>query len=48
VPLYAGQALADEVLEHLRAWGFRLAGIYNLAQDHEGRALQADFWCERR
>jgi FkbM family methyltransferase len=48
VPLYAGQPLADEVLEHLRAWGFRLAGIYNLAQDHEGRALQADFWCERR
>lgn len=47
VPLYAGQALADEVLEHLRARGFRLAGIYNLAHDHEGRAVQADFWFER-
>ena len=47
VPMYAGQALADEVLEHLRARGFRLAGIYNLAHDHEGRAVQADFWFER-
>jgi hypothetical protein len=47
VPLYAGQALADEVLEHLRAQGFRLGGIYNLAHDRAGRAVQADFWCER-
>jgi FkbM family methyltransferase len=47
VPLYDGQPLADEVLEHLRAQGFRLSGIYNPAHDHEGRAVQADFWCER-
>jgi FkbM family methyltransferase len=47
VPLYAGQPLADEVLEHLRPQGFRLAGIYNLAQDGQGRAVQADVWCER-
>ena len=47
VPLYAGQPLADEVLEHLRTQGFRLAGIYNVAHDHEGRAVQADFWCAR-
>jgi FkbM family methyltransferase len=47
VPLYAGQPLADEVVEHLRAVGFRLAGIYNLAHDRAGRAVQADFWFER-
>jgi FkbM family methyltransferase len=47
LPLYAGQALADEVIEHLRARDFRLAGIYNLAHDHEGRAAQAHFWFER-
>jgi FkbM family methyltransferase len=47
VPLYAGQPLAHEVLEHLRAQGFRLAGVYNVAQDRAGRAVQADFWLER-
>jgi FkbM family methyltransferase len=47
VPLYAGQPLADEVIEHLRAEGFRLAGIYNFAHDRAGRAVQADFWFER-
>jgi hypothetical protein len=40
-------APADEGLEHLRAQAFRLAGIYHLAQDDRGRAVQADFWCER-
>jgi len=48
VPLYADQPLADEVLEHLRVGGFRLAGAYNLVHDREGRAVQADFSCERR
>jgi FkbM family methyltransferase len=48
VPLYADQPLADEVLAHLREQGFRLAGIYNLAHDREGRAVQADFLFERR
>jgi FkbM family methyltransferase len=48
VPLYADQPLADEVLAHLCERGFRLAGVYNLAHDREGRAVQADFLCERR
>jgi len=48
VPLYADQPLADEVLAHLREQGFRLTGIYNLARDHKGRAVQADFLCARR
>ena len=48
VPLYADQPLADEVLAHLREQGFRLAGVYNLAHDRDGRAVQADFLCERR
>jgi FkbM family methyltransferase len=48
VPLYADQPLADEVLAHLREQGFHLAGIYNLTHDRAGRAVQADFLCERR
>jgi FkbM family methyltransferase len=48
VRLYAGQALADEVLGHLRAHGFRLAGVYNLIRDRARRAVQADFLCVRR
>ncbi|HEX6114386.1 MAG TPA: hypothetical protein VFZ10_18985 [Geminicoccaceae bacterium] len=47
MPLHAGQPLTHDVLEQLRARGFRVVGIYNLAHDHEGRAVQADFWCER-
>ena len=48
VPLYAGQPLADEVLAHLRAQGFRLAGAYNLVHDRAGRAVQVDFLCARQ
>ncbi|MHB8387382.1 FkbM family methyltransferase [Metallibacterium sp.] len=43
VELYAGQALADEVIAWLRARGFGLVGAYNMANDHDGRAVQADF-----
>ena len=43
VELYAGQALADEVIAWLRARGFALLGAYNMAFDHAGRAVQADF-----
>ena len=43
VPLYAGQPLADEVLEYLRAQGFRLTGIYNLAHDPEGVPCRRTF-----
>ena len=47
VPLYADQPLADEILAHLRESGFRLVGVHNLVHDRDGRAVQADFLCER-
>lgn len=43
VELYEGQALADEVIDWLRSHGFSLAGVYNMAYDTSGRAIQADF-----
>jgi FkbM family methyltransferase len=41
--LYAGQALADEVIAWLRERGFRLRGVHNMEYDRGGRAIQADF-----
>ena len=41
--LYAGQSFADEVIAWLRERGLRLAGVYNMAYDSDGRAVQADF-----
>ncbi|MGH7604615.1 MAG: FkbM family methyltransferase [Gemmatimonadaceae bacterium] len=43
IELYAGQALADEVIEWLRERGFRLVGIHNAIHDAAGRTIQADF-----
>jgi FkbM family methyltransferase len=43
VELYAGQAMADEVIAWLRERGFRLRGVQNTAYDRDGRAIQADF-----
>lgn len=43
VELYAGQAFADAVIAWLRERGFRLCGVYNMAYDGAGRAVQADF-----
>jgi hypothetical protein len=43
VELYQGQALAHDVCAYLCEHGFRLAGVYNLHQDADGRAIQADF-----
>ncbi|MCK9367502.1 MAG: hypothetical protein M0P72_10190 [Metallibacterium scheffleri] len=43
VELYAGQALANEVIAGLRARGLRLIRVYNMANDRDGRAVQADF-----
>lgn len=43
VELYAGQSFADEVIDWLHDRGMRLAGVYNMACDREGRAVQADF-----
>jgi hypothetical protein len=41
--LYAGQSFADEVIAWLRERGLRLAGVYHMAYDERGRAVQADF-----
>jgi FkbM family methyltransferase len=43
VELYRGQALAHDVCAYLGEHGFRLAGVYNLRCDSEGRSIQADF-----
>ena len=43
VELYAGQALADEVIAWLRERGFALHGVHNMAYDRSGQAIQADF-----
>ena len=40
---YSGQALADEIIAWLRERGFRIAGVYNICCDCEGRTIQADF-----
>ena len=43
VELYAGQALADEVIAWLRERGFKLRGVHNMDYDRGRRAIQADF-----
>lgn len=43
VELYAGQALAHEVVAWLEARGFRLSGTHNMTRDAAGREVQADF-----
>ena len=47
VELYQGQALADAVIAWLRERGFALVGVYNMAYDDTGRAVQADFLFRR-
>jgi FkbM family methyltransferase len=42
VELYAGQALAHQVIAYMHEHGFKLQGIYNLCNDDTGRAVQAD------
>jgi FkbM family methyltransferase len=46
--LYAGQALAGELIAHLWAAGFDLAGVFELKRDLAGRCLQADLLFKRR
>ena len=43
VELYAGQALADEVIAWLRERGFNHQGEHNMVHESGGRAIQADF-----
>jgi hypothetical protein len=45
--LYAGQCLADEVIEWLRSAGFGLSAINNLTYDKSSLPVQADFLFER-
>ena len=42
VELYAGQALAAEVIRHLDNRGFHLSGVYNVQYGLRGQAIQAD------
>jgi FkbM family methyltransferase len=42
VELYEGQALADELIAHLRGRGFSLDRMYGTISDRGGRAIQAD------
>ena len=43
VELYEGQALADEVIQYLINYSFKLMGIYNTFYDKKGLAIQGDF-----
>ena len=42
-PLYEGQALADDVIAHMRAAGFAEVGRYNVSTGPDGAPIQADF-----
>ena len=44
VELYAGQAMAADVISFCAEHGLTLAGIYNPSYDREGRAVQADLF----
>lgn len=44
--LYAGQALADDIVGYLGQRGFRLTGVFSPTYDRVGRCLQADFLFE--
>lgn len=47
VELYAGQALAGELISHMWARGFRLVGVFGMKRDLAGRCLQADLLFDR-
>ena len=47
VELYTGQKLADSVIDWLYQHAFKLTGIYNVAYDDGGIAIQADFLFKR-
>jgi FkbM family methyltransferase len=48
IELYRGQALADDVIAHLRNRSFALCGVYNASYDIAGQAIQADFLFTRQ
>ena len=43
VELYAGQKMAADIIAWLRARGLELRGIFNVAYDSGGTAVQGDF-----
>lgn len=47
VELYSGQVLADQLIAWLRLREFRLAGVYGVVFDGQGRAVQADMLFRR-
>lgn len=47
VELYDGQALADEIVEHMLGAGFRLRGYFAPTSSPSGQLLQADALFER-
>lgn len=47
VELYAGQALAHEVIAWLRERDFAISGVYNVVYDRDGVAVQTDCLFER-
>ena len=42
--LYAGQALAYQIISWLEARKFNFTGIYNIGYDNFGKAVQGDFF----
>ena len=42
IELYEGQALADEVINYLAEYSFKLKGVYNTFYDKHGTAVQVD------
>jgi FkbM family methyltransferase len=48
MPLYAGQALVDEVVQFLFTHNFSLTAVNNPVFDDAGRCMQADFLLSRR
>jgi FkbM family methyltransferase len=43
VELYAGQAFADDIIAWLRERGFAIRGVFDVAYDENGNAVQGDF-----
>lgn len=44
--LYAGQKLADDVIQWMLAKGLSLKNVFNMAYDNTGKPVQADFFFE--
>lgn len=47
VELYAGQALADDIIVWLRTRGWRINSVHNMLYDRKDKSIQADFLFKR-